>query len=79
MHSHWHATSDIKHRTFVNEEIQNMLSLVTEADLGLFKLAVMIKVFFNNLQHKIKIRPFICVKQIKFSLFSNIWNKHFKT
>ena len=33
------------------------------ADSGLVKIAVMTNVFFNNQQHKIKVKRFICVKQ----------------
>ena len=32
------------------------------ADSALVKLVVMTNVFFNNQQHKIKIKRFICVK-----------------
>ena len=39
------------------------------AHSGLVKLVVMTNVFFNNQQHKIKIKRFICVKQITSSFF----------
>ena len=44
---------------------------------GLVKLVVMTKVLFNNQQHKIKLKRFLCVKQITSSLFSNSWNQRF--
>ena len=43
----------------------------SEADSGLVKLVVMTNIFFKNQQHEIKIKLFICVKQIKSSFFSN--------
>ena len=46
---------------------------------GLVKLVVMTKVLFNNQQHKIKLKRFLCVKQITSSLFSNSWNQRFYT
>ena len=49
----------------------------TEADSGLVKLVVMNNVFFNNQQHEIKTKRFICVKQIKPSFFSSNGNQHF--
>ena len=49
----------------------------TGADLGLFKLVVTTDVFFSNLQHKIKIKWFLCVKKIASSFFSNSWNQRF--
>ena len=49
----------------------------TEANSGLAKLVVMTNVFFNNQQHEIKTRQFICVKQIKSSFFSNNGNQLF--
>ena len=48
-----------------------------EADSGLVKLVVMTNDFFNNQQHEIKTRQFICVKQIKSSFFSNNGNQFF--
>ena len=50
---------------------------LTEADSGLVKLVGMTNVFFNNQQHEIKTKQFICVKQIKSSFFSNNGNLHF--
>ena len=47
-----------------------------EADSGLVKLVVMTNDFFNNQQHEIKTRQFICVKQIKSSFFSNNGNQN---
>ena len=41
------------------------------------KLVVMTNVFFNNQQHEIKTKWFICVKQIKSSFFSNNENRRF--
>ena len=41
------------------------------ADSGLVKLVVMTYIFFNNQQHKIKIKRFLCVKEITTSFFSN--------
>ena len=41
------------------------------ADSGLVKLVVMTNVFFNNQQHKIKIKRFVSVKEITSSFFSN--------
>ena len=38
----------------------------SEVDSGLVKLVVMTNIFFNNQQHKIISKLFICVKQIKF-------------
>ena len=49
----------------------------SEADSGLVKLVVMTKLFFNNQQHEIKTRQFICVTQIKYSFFSNSGNQFF--
>ena len=49
----------------------------SEADSGLVKLVVMTNIFFKNQQHEIKIKLFICVKQIKSSFFSNNWNQRF--
>ena len=49
----------------------------SETDSGLVKLVVMANVFFNNQQHEIKARQFICVKQIKSSFFSNNGNQLF--
>ena len=49
----------------------------SEADSGLVKLVVMTNLFFNNQQHEIKTRQFICVKQIKSSFFSNNGNQLF--
>ena len=48
-----------------------------EADSGLVKLVVMTNIFFNNQQHEIKTRQFLCVKQIKSSFFSNNGNQLF--
>ena len=48
-----------------------------EADSGLVKLVVMTNVFFNNQQHEIETRQFICMKQIKSSFFSNKGNQLF--
>ena len=42
----------------------------TGADSGLVKLAVMTNVFFNNQQHKIKIKLLLGVKQITSSFFT---------
>ena len=50
---------------------------LTEADSGLVKLVGMTNVFFNNQQHEIKTKQFICVKQIKSSFFSNNGNQLF--
>ena len=47
------------------------------ADSGLVKLGVMTNVFFNNQQHKIKIKPFLCVKEITSSFLNNSWNQRF--
>ena len=44
---------------------------MAEADLGLIKLVMMTNVFFNNQYQKIKMKQFICVKQIKSSFFGN--------
>ena len=44
---------------------------------GLVKLVVMTNVFFNNQQHEIKTRQFICVAQIKSNFFSNKGNQLF--
>ena len=41
------------------------------ADSGLVKLVVMTNVFFNNQQHKIKIKRFLFFKEITSSFFSN--------
>ena len=46
-----------------------------EEDSGLVKLVVMTNIFFNNQQHEINIKLFICVKQITSSFFSNNWNQ----
>ena len=46
-------------------------------DSGLVKFVVMTNVFFNNQQHKIKIKRFLCVKQITFIFLSNSWNQRF--
>ena len=40
------------------------------ADSGLVKLVVMTNVFFNNQQHQIKIKRFLCVKEITSSYVS---------
>ena len=48
-----------------------MISIITEVDLGLVKLVVITNVFFNNQQHEIKTKQFICIKLIKSSFFSN--------
>ena len=37
----------------------------------------MTDVFFSNQDHEIKIKRFVCVKQIKFSFFSHSWNQGF--
>ena len=47
------------------------------ADSGLVKLVRMTNIFFNNQQHQIKTKQFICVKQIKSSFFRNNENEHF--
>ena len=46
-------------------------------DSGLVKFVVMTNVFFNNQQHKIKIKRFLGVKQITSSFFTNSWNQRF--
>ena len=51
--------------------------MTAEVGSGLVKLVVMTSVFFNNQQHKIKIKRFICVKQIKSSFLGDSWNQHF--
>ena len=48
-----------------------IIYLNPEADSGLVKLVVMTNVFFNNQQHKIEIKRFMCVKQIK-SIVSSV-------
>ena len=48
---------------------------ITEVDSGLVKLVVMTNDIFNNQQHEIKTRHFICVNQIKSSFFSNNGNQ----
>ena len=50
---------------------------ITEPDSGLIKLVVMTNIFFNNHQHEIKTKCFICVKQIKYSFFSTNGNQRF--
>ena len=52
-------------------------TLKSGADSGLVKLVVMSNVFFNNQQHKIKIKRFLRVKEITSSFFSNSWNQRF--
>ena len=47
------------------------------ADSGLVKLVVMTNVFFNNQQHKIKIKRLLGVKQITSSFFTDSWNQRF--
>ena len=42
----------------------NSHKVFTGADSGLVKLVVMTNVFFNNQQHKIKIKRFLCDKEI---------------
>ena len=37
----------------------------------------MTDVFFSNQDHEIKIKRFVCVKQIKFSFFIHSWNQGF--
>ena len=54
-----------------------MISIITEVDLRLVKLVVMTNIFFNNQQHEIKAKQFICVKQIKSGFFSNNENQRF--
>ena len=44
--------------------------LLSEADSGLVKLVMMTNIFFNNQEHKIKIKRFVCVKRIKACFFS---------
>ena len=41
-----------------------------EADSGLVKSVVMTNVFFNNQQHEIESKRFMCVKQIKYIVSS---------
>ena len=48
-----------------------------EADSGLVKLVVVTNIFFNNQQHEMKTRQFVCLKQIKSSFFSNNGNQLF--
>ena len=48
-----------------------------ESDSGLVKLVVVNNIFFNEQQHEIKTKRFICVKQIRSSFFSNNGNKNF--
>ena len=48
-----------------------------EADSGLVKLVMMTNAFFNNQQHEINTKRFICVKQIKSSFFSNNGSQRF--
>ena len=48
-----------------------------ESDSGLVKLVVMNNIFFNEQQHEIKTKRFICVKQIRSSFFSNNGNQRF--
>ena len=48
-----------------------------EVDSGLVKLVVMTNVFFNNQQHKIKIKRFLGIKQITSSFFTDSWNQRF--
>ena len=43
----------------------------SEVDSVLVKLAMMTDCFFSNQDHEIKIKRFVCVKQIKFSFFSH--------
>ena len=45
-----------------------------ESDSG---LVVVNNIFFNEQQHEIKTKRFICVKQIRSSFFSNNGNQHF--
>ena len=52
-----------------HEEIRNVV--ISEADSGLVKVVVMTNVFFNNQEHEIEIKWFICLKHIKSSFFSN--------
>ena len=42
----------------------NSHKVFTGADSGLVKLVVMTNVFFNNQQHKIKIKRFLCDKEV---------------
>ena len=56
---------------------KGVVRVSSEADSGLAKLVVMTNDFFNNQQHEIKTRQFICVKQIKSSFFSNNGNQFF--
>ena len=51
------------------------MELYKQVDSELVKLVVMTNVFFNNQQHEIKTKWFICVKQTKSSLFSNNGNQ----
>ena len=48
---------------------------VAGVDSRLVKLVVMTNVFFNNQQHKIKIKRFLGVKQITSSFFTDSWNQ----
>ena len=43
----------------------------SEAESGLVKSVVMTNLFFNSQQHKIEIKWFICVKNVRSSFFSN--------
>ena len=51
--------------------------IILEADSGLVKLIVIIKVFFNKQQQKIEIKRFIFVKYIKSRFFCYTWNQCF--
>ena len=45
--------------------------------MRLLKLVVMTNNFSNTQKHESKIKRFICVKQISFSIFSNAWDQRF--
>ena len=73
---------DISYRTFMGSKplrirLKQIDLSKSEADSGLVNLVGMTNVFFNNQRHEIKTKQFICVKQIKFSFFSNNGNQHF--
>ena len=62
---------------FYSEIIYNQRKRSYSKNRDGVKLVVMTNVFFNNQQHEIKTKWFICVKQIKSSFFSNNENRRF--
>ena len=62
--------SSLVYFLFVYSFVYFFHSFTSETDLGLVKLVMMTNIFFNNQQHEIRIKQFICV-QIKSSVLSN--------